>query len=227
MKKIGMLVAVELYAALGQYGQPKETLEYPGYSVLVYQTEAYTLYVLKSGAGQIYASAAVQFLISVLGVELILNYGVVGGLTPEMAQARTCLVERVVHYDFDTSAVDDCEVGRYLDYPTVYLPATPELVEKALAAEPSLQPVTCASGDKFIADPAKKAQLHTDFGADICEMEAAAVVLICNRNRIPCLLIKTVADSLSGGKEEYWAAVRETAALCLTIADRVIKELSV
>ena len=32
-----------------------------------------------------------------------------------------------------------------------------------------------------------------------CEMEAAGIVLTSNRNRVPCLLIKIVSDSVSGG----------------------------
>ncbi len=225
MKKIGMLVAVEMDAVLCRYGEPGETLSYPGYTVLTYHNDGYTLYVLNSGAGQVAAAAGVQFLISMLGVELILNFGVVGGLTPEMAQTRTCIVERVVHYEFDTSPIDNCEVGRYLDYPSIYLPTTPELVQRALAIEPELKTVTCASGDKFVATPEAKTALHTDFGADICEMEAAAIVLTCNRNLIPCLLIKTVSDGLMGGAEEFVTGLARASELCLAIADRIIKEL--
>lgn len=220
-----MLVAVEMDSVLCRYGTPGETKTYPGYTVLTYENDGYTLYVLNSGAGQVAAAAGVQFLISVLEVELIINFGVVGGLTEEMAQTRTCIVERVVHYEFDTSPIDDCEVGRYLEYPSIYLPATPELVQHALAIAPELKVVTCASGDKFVADPAAKAALHQDFGADICEMEAAAIVLTCNRNKIPCLLIKTVSDSLMGGAEEFTTGLAHTSAVCLEIADRIIKEL--
>ncbi len=225
MKRIGMLVAVEMDSVLCRYGKPGDTKEYPGYTVLTYENDGYTLYVLNSGAGQVAAAAGVQFLISELKVELIVNFGVVGGLTPEMAQTRTCIVERVVHYEFDTSPIDNCEVGRYLNYPDIYLPATPELVKRALEIEPDLKPVTCASGDKFVALAEKKAALHRDFGADICEMEAAAIVLTCNRNHIPCLLIKTVSDGLTGGAEEFLTGLERTSEVCLTVADRIIREL--
>ena len=47
-----------------------------------------------------------QFLISKFDVDLIVNFGVVGGLTPEMELAKTCIVESVIHYDFDTSEAD-------------------------------------------------------------------------------------------------------------------------
>ncbi len=225
MKRIGMLVAVEIDSVLTRYGTPLETKDYRGFSVLTYQNDGYLLYVLNSGAGQIAAAAGVQFLISELHVEMIVNFGVVGGLTPEMAKSRTCIVERVVHYEFDTSPIDNCEVGRYLHYPSIYLPTTPSLVKRAMELEPSLKPVTCASGDKFVDTAERKTALHKQFDADICEMEAAAIVLTCDRNNVPCLLIKAVSDSLTGGAEEFLDALQETSAVCLEVADRIIKEL--
>ena len=86
-------------------------------------------------------------------------------------------------------------------------------------------PVICASADKFIADPQLKANLNKQFGAHICEMEAAGIVLICNRNNVPCLLIKSVSDSIEGGAEEFRNTINEAAAMCLDIADAIIKEL--
>lgn len=225
MKRIGLLVAVEIDSVLSRYGTPGETKEYPGYTVLTYENEGYTLFVLNCGAGQVAAAAGVQFLISELKVELVVNFGVVGGLTPEMAQTASCVVERVVHYEFDTSPLDHCEVGRHLEYPDIYLPATPELVKKAMELCPELTPVTCASGDKFVDGEAAKTALHKQFGADICEMEAAAVVLTCNRNGIPCLMVKTVSDGVTGGAEEFTNSMLHTSDLCLKIADRIIKEL--
>ena len=182
------------------------------------------VYALSSGAGEIAAASGTQLLITEFKVDVIVNFGVVGGLTPQMGVTRTCVVEKVVHYDFDTSPVDHCEVGRYLNYPERYIKATPELIEKALEVEPTLIKVACASGDKFIADPEKKAALHREFGADICEMEAAAIVLTCNRNKVPCLLLKTVSDSIHGGAEEFSKALDETAQICLKITERIIRE---
>ncbi|MBQ6830665.1 MAG: 5'-methylthioadenosine/S-adenosylhomocysteine nucleosidase [Clostridia bacterium] len=225
MKRIGMLVAVEIDSVLSRYGTPGETKQYPGFTVWTYENDGYTLFVLNSGAGQIAAAAGVQFLISEFKVELIVNFGVVGGLTPAMSQTSSCVVERVVHYEFDTSPLDHCEVGRHLEYPDIYLPATPALVQKAVELCPELTPVTCASGDKFVDGEAAKTALHKQFGADICEMEAAAVVLTCDRNGIPCLLIKTVSDGVTGGAEEFTNSLLHTSDLCLKIADRIIKEL--
>lgn len=222
MKNIGMIVAVEIEAVLNKYGIPIEKLEFPGYLVYQYKLGENNLFVIHSGAGEIAAAMTTQFLISQFKVSMIINFGVVGGLTSEMALARTCVVESVVHYEFDTSEADESEVGRYLEYPTNYIPTTKEFVDKAIEIEPLLKKVVCASGDKFIATKEKKEELHNTFKADICEMEAAGVVLTCNKNKIPCLLIKTISDSITGGVKEFYSAVNESARICIEITDKIL-----
>lgn len=223
MKKIGMIVAVEIQSVLDKYGvQLTVEKEILGYKVLEYQTEQYKLIIVNCGAGEIAAASGTQFLISEYHVDLVVNFGVVGGLTEAMSTTKVCIVERVVHYDFDTSSVDNVEVGRYLQYPDIYIPTTLELIEKAIKLYPQLVPVVCASGDKFIADESMKRQINKQFDADICEMEAAGIVLTCNRNKIPCILIKIVSDSICGGYEEFVETKDMAAEMCLEIVDKVL-----
>ncbi len=222
MKKIGMLVAVEISAVVARYATELETLDCKAFTVYKCHIKNCELYILQCGAGQIAAAAGTQFLIDRFEVELVVNFGIVGGLTPEMSLAKACIVENVVHYDFDTSAADNCEVGRYIDYPEVNLPLNSDLIELALSVEPSLKKVTCASGDKFIDTKEHKEYLHKTFGADIVEMEAAALVLICDRNNIPCVSIKTVSDSITGGADEFKKEFDRTAAICLQVVDKLL-----
>ena len=151
MKTIGMLVAVEMDAVLRRYGKPAAVETRCGFTVHSYDMGAYTLHVIHSGAGELSAAAATALLIDRYGAELIVNFGVVGGLTEEMAQTKTCVVERVVHYDFDTSAYDlDTVPGQYGGFEDVWLCPTPALVKRAVEFEPGLKRVTCASADKFV-----------------------------------------------------------------------------
>ena len=137
MKSIGLLVAVDMGAVLARWGEPKETLHTGGFEVLRYENESYTLCAVNAGAGELAAAAATQLLISEFHVDLVVNFGVVGALTQELAMAHTCVVESVVHYDFDVSEWQGIEAGRYMQYPTPRIPTTPALVDKACAAEPS------------------------------------------------------------------------------------------
>lgn len=226
MKKIGMIVAVEIQSVLDKFGaRLTEQKNKAGYLVLEYSTEQYQLVIVSCGAGEIAAASGTQFLISEYRVDMIINFGIVGGLTEEMSKTKVCIVEKVVHYDFDTSTVDNVEVGRYLDYPDIYIPTSSQLLQKAIELNSKLLPVICASGDKFIADPEQKAELHRKFGAQICEMEAAGIVLTCNRNEVPCMMIKIVSDGITGGVEEFLETKDEAAMICLEIANQIVNEL--
>lgn len=225
MKRIGMIVAVEIKAVLDKYGSALEEKNVAGYRVLEYKTPDYELVILNCGAGEIAAAAGTQYLISAYNVDMIVNFGVVGGLTEEMGKTKTAIVEKIVHYDFDTSAIDHCEVGRYVQYPDVYIPVDAYLFNKAREMYPELKPVICASADKFVADPEAKRALNRQYGAEICEMEAAGIALTCDRNHVPCLMIKVVSDGITGGAEEFSQTIDEAAAICIEIVNEVIGAL--
>ena len=224
-KQIGLLVAVEMNSVFARYGLPGKTEHRGGFDVFCYENENYVLHVIHSGIGELAAAAATELLIDRYQVSMVVNFGVVGGLTAEMAQTRTCVVARVVHYDFDISGIDPVVPAQYPGFEDIYLPVDQTLLDRARAACPELRPVICASADKFVGTQEDKERLHRLYGAEICEMESAAVLLTCRRNEIPCLMIKAVADGLTGGGQEYYDALEESAALCLSVADRIIREL--
>jgi adenosylhomocysteine nucleosidase len=50
------------------------------------------------------------------------------------------------------------------------------------------------TGDVFVADAAKTAELRKVFKADAVEMEGAAVVQVCHKQNVPCLIIRCICD---------------------------------
>lgn len=225
MKKIGMIVAVEMDSVLSRYGKAGREELAGGFEISCYEMEGYTLHVLNSGIGELAAAAAAQLLIDRYQVDLIVNFGVVGALTQELSGAHTCIVEKLVHYNFDLSGIDPLAPGQYPGYEDVYIQVSPELVEHAMRVCPQLKKVICASGDKFVGDPQEKKALHDKYKAHICEMEAAGIVLTCARNKLPCLCIKTVADGLDGGAEEYYSQLSKSSQLCLEVTEKIIENL--
>ena len=225
MKSIGMMVAVEIGSVLSRYGGEGKKEHIGGFDVYNYETEDYSLHVVNSGVGELAAAAATELLIYAYNVDMVVNFGVVGGLTADMAQTRTCIVEKIVHYDFDLSQIDQVPAGQYPGYKDIFIPTSPELLKKALETEPSLKPVICASADKFVGTTEGKKKLHELYGAEICEMEAAAIALTCNRCNVPLISIKTVSDSIDGGAEDFYAAVVGSSEICLEITEKIIKEL--
>ena len=100
-----------------------------------------------------------------------------------------------------------------------------ELLNKAIEVCPSLMKVTCASADKFVDAAEDKLRLHELYGGDICEMEAAGVVLTCARNKVPCLLIKAVSDSLVGGGKEFLTELNRVSVICFDVVDKIVQSL--
>ena len=225
-KRIGIVVAIELDAVLARYGSECLIKESHGHTVREYENENCVILVTDSGAGEISAASAAQFLISECAVDIIVNFGVVGGLTEKMSTAELCVVEKVIHYDYDTTGWLNLGRGRYPGHDSAYVYTSHDLIETALSVRPDLMKVTCASADKFVDDERSKKELHEKYGADICEMEAAGIVLTCEKCGVPCLLVKSVSDSLTGGGKEFMKELSRVSSLCFDVVDGIIVRLS-
>ncbi len=200
MKKIGVIAAMEkeLLPLLSGVGKTERIAEFP-YAVSRIATGERELYFTQSDIGEIYAAAATQHLISAFGCQEIWNFGVVGGLTDQMDYNHLAAVERVVHYAFDLTAIDPVEKGQYYPQKSRYISADAQLLARANALLGLTQGVTLASADKFVADASEKEQIAKEFEADICDMEGAGIALICEKNKVPFLMVKAVSDTKNDG----------------------------
>ncbi len=223
--KIGMLIAVEIKAFINEYNEKYTKESVYGFDVYRVKEEDFEIIAIHSEAGQTYAAAATMLLVNEYKVDIIVNYGVVGALKDDIKTLHSCLVEKVVHYDFDTSEIDNVEVGRHIEYDSIYMKNDRKLIDAALKVKPDLQLLTLASGDKFIGNPSVKAELGKKFSADICDMEGAGIILIANRAKVPCIMIKTVSDSLEGEGTEFLNVFKESSNLCMKITKEIVHSL--
>ena len=111
MRKIGLIVAVEEAAMRQKYGEGYDLND--GYGTVLYQTAKSQVYALYSGAGEIFAAAATQYLIDRYEVAAVLNYGVVGGCREDLMADEPCLVDCVLHWQYYLSDLDGVTIGRY------------------------------------------------------------------------------------------------------------------
>lgn len=198
---VGIVVAMEREIApfLQKVNAKLEKIN--GFSVWNFVWEDKKVYVCISSVGEICASAATQLLISHFDARYIFNFGVVGSLREEISLLSTMYVGEVVHYDMDTSSFG-IPVGRYSIFDDVAISTNKQMIELAQKIAP-LPVVRCASADKFVDTKEDKNRLATQFGADICDMESAGILITCRLNNVPCLLVKAVSDSLTGGGKEF------------------------
>ena len=208
--KIGMTVAIETDSIFAYYKDVEELACPAGFKLYLVKKNGHEIYVIQNGMGEIASAGGVQYLAAKYGVELIVNFGVVGGLTGEMKTKKVCVIDRVVHYKYDCSEFMDLAVGQVAGHDSVFLPTTAALVEKALEVFPELKRATCCSGDKFVGQESEKAALHDKFEGDVCDMESAGIVLTCEANGVPCLLLTAATLALAISAErgsEAWLAL--------------------
>jgi len=196
-------VSDELPPALSELFTPSPAKP-SGFPVWVYKNGSKIICAVVSGVGQIRAAAATQLLISKYGAECILNFGLCGGLTEGIRTFDTVLVDSVVQADFDISAGCNYVKGQHGGFGSPYIETDRRLLEKAIRL--AEYPVAlCASSDRFVDTREDRIALNKEFGAHICEMEAAGVILVASLNGIPALFVKTVSDSIGGGSAEFFA----------------------
>ena len=225
IKTIGMVVAMdkEIKPFLESVGELFLNEKRGQFEVFGYNAEDKTVYLIKSGIGEIYASGATQLLISEFKVELILNFGVCGSLVKNVGVLDTVIVNGVVHYDFDLSEIDDVTVGQYPGYQTPLIPCLNEYIPIVKSVMGDVDEVICASADKFVAKSEVKSYLNKTFGASVCDMECAGVLLTAKGADIPCIIIKAVSDG-EGGAEEFNALVNKASKRYISAVNKIIKE---
>ena len=204
MKKIGVVIAQRkecenLFTKLGNC----EIIDlYAGFSVNKFVVGGKEVYFTESGVGEIKAAIATQKLIDIFNVDVVINFGVAGGLK-RGTRGNIYIVKGVCHYDFDTTPIDNTGRGRYLDFPSAVIDTDSDMIDLLKSLAPSAELAVCASGDKFICDDKIKEGLAEEFGATICEMESAGVLITSKLANKPCAVIKIVSDD-SADPEDYY-----------------------
>ena len=223
--KIGLMIAVpeELQAFLEKGdGITEETLaRKPLYRTAMHGHE---ICAMLSGYGEIDAAAATQLLITALGCETILNFGVTGALIPSLKVEDLFVVRGALHYQFDVSPIAPVKPHQYVEFADEFIPLDEGLRRLALSRFPSLTEAMVASGDLFVENREDKKNLAA-LGCQICDMEIAAIARVCALNGVPCLSVKCISDTFDGTGEHYAQNVRSSADKAFRVLRGVISAL--
>ena len=208
--RIGIITAMaeETYPILKKLGNIVAQSVISGVKVCKAEVGAHTIYLATGGVGEIRTAMTAQMLKDLFDVEVMLNFGFVGALNRNLKQGELVLAKRVCHYQFDSSAIDGTVPGQYDGKEDRYYYLDGALIDRVLlATRLPLKQVSVASGDVFVADGALKTRLREEFECDICEMELAALALVCERNCVPLISLKVVSDCADGSAPETFSAV--------------------
>lgn len=207
--KIGIITAMagETTPLYQKMGNATGEINVAGVTISKFDIDGNEIFLVRSGVGEIRAAMTFQLLVDRFDVDIVLNFGFVGSLDNRFDIGDIVLAEKIVHYQFDTSAIDNVPAGQYDGNDSIYFTADKALIEKVQnELSYKLPEVIVASGDKFVASKEDKEYLRT-LGAQICEMECAGLVIASQRNNVPLLSMKVISDKADESADISFAEV--------------------
>ncbi len=192
-----------------------ETVSVSGIEFAVGTINGQDVVVAQCGVGKVYAAMCAQTMILRFAPDVVLNTGVGGALNPDLRIGDLLVAQRTVQHDMDTSALGD-PVGLVSGINQIYFSCDERAVMLTKTAADA-QGVRCmtgtvASGDQFVCAAEQKQRIVSQFGADVCEMEGAAIGHVCTVNHTPFVVIRAVSDQADGGAPADFPAFAALAA---------------
>lgn len=130
----------------------------------------------------------------------IVNIGLCGATTNELHIGDVCIVSEFIQHDIDTTALGD-EPGMISGMNVVRL----ESLDFSIGTEAALfcagvnvrpeRPWIIATGDVFLGKLSQKESVLEQYGAELCDMEAAAIAQVCWRYGVQFASVKVVSDT--------------------------------
>ena len=151
----------------------------------------------RCGIGKVNASVCAQIMISLFGVNEIINTGVAGAVIKGIKQNDIVIAERFVQHDVDTTPIGD-PVGFVSTVNKVFFETDKGITSRlrtAIGNKARIHLGTVATGDQFIADKKTGKKIHERFNASACDMEGGAIAQVCTLAGIPFGAVRCISDS--------------------------------
>ena len=156
------------------------------------------------GIGKVRAASGTATLLDRYDVSEVIFTGVAGGVSDETEVMDIVVATDLLQHDYGIMTDDGfIWTGAQLGTDSVY-PCDEELVEMAresaveVLGEDHVFTGTVVSGDQFVSSAAYVKKLQEDFDAMACEMEGAAVAIVCSEYGVPFVVIRSMSDKADG-----------------------------
>ncbi len=155
--------------------------------------------VVKSGVGKVNIGICTQLMITIFGVDFLINTGVAGGLYKDIQVGDIVISSDALQHDFDCSGHEFAR-GEIPGMETSVFRADPELVDMAKeACELVNSEIGCyvgrvVTGDQFVYGNDRRKELVDLFDAYCVEMEGGAMAQVAWLNKIPFVIIRAITD---------------------------------
>ena len=203
MIDIGIIGAMDIEVDyLTSLLEEKKTVDFCGLKFNTGLIAGKEIAIVKCGIGKVFAAMAASAMIARFSPRLLVNTGVGGALKSGLRPLDVVVAERLLQHDMDTSALGDPK-GLISGINKIYFEADERasriLLECAEKLSLNAKGGTIASGDKFIAEKREKDAIISEFSADVCEMEGAAIAQVAFVNDTPFAVVRAISDSADEG----------------------------
>lgn len=199
--------------------------QYSEFKITTGNLGKYRIVLSKSGVGKVASATTTQFIIDKYKPIYVINVGIAGSLSPDLKVGDTVIAEKMVQHDFDIT-----QFGKprgYIDSETEPDKPTFFYSDKNLIAKfkdsNSVKLGTIATGDIFVSDSKIKHKLREEFGADMADMESAAIAHAARRNNTPVIILRAISDGVKDTENEYKQNKPDIAKIPALMAVKVLK----
>lgn len=185
--------------------------------------------VSRCGIGKVFSSTAAALMIDGFGVSEIINIGVAGGAKP-LRQGDVVIGERCVQHDYDATA-DGLSPGQVHGFASPYFICSVDIVNRLEEVMRSLgcayEKGTIASGDCFVSDKNKSADISKNFGAIVYDMESAAIAQVCAFQCVGFCSMRAISDNGDDDAvESFYEFVSKAAARSIEVITAYVKKFA-
>lgn len=164
--------------------------------------EGTAVLLAECGIGKVNAGALTQALLAA-GARAVIFTGVAGAVDPELRVGDVVVSVDAVQHDVDVTPLGYAlgEVpadGAVWTAASAWVELAVAAAREAAARDDAPGRVVrgrVASGDQFVASPARVAALREAFGAACAEMEGAAVAQVCAKWGRPFVIVRSISDT--------------------------------
>lgn len=220
MKKIAVITAMQ-----SEFDAVKSIYNFSGDSQFakanVYDKE---IILMKAGMGKVNGALA-AYKACQMGVDLVINTGLAGGIDKSLEQGDVILADKVCYHDVYCG--EGNAIGQVQDLPLDFI-SPQAIVQKILQAAPHFKCGLTVTGDQFLTDANRLQEIKKQFPKALAvDMESAAMAQTCYLNNVQFLSLRIISDVVgkAGQVEQYnsfWENMPHQAAEMIDIALRAI-----
>ena len=226
--KIGIIGAMQMEVDNLKEAMENQTVEVvSGVSYVSGNVGDVEVVVAMCGIGKVFAAICAEAMILKYNPDMVINVGVAGTLTKDLSVCDVAVATDVFQHDMDTSALGD-PVGLISGLNQIYFPTDEKMVKVLceVLKDKGINYVTgpIATGDLYMHDPEKKAQVRNDFRAIAAEMEGGSIGHVCTVNNVPFAVLRSISDG-DGGAMDYQTFAEKAAVVSSEVVLEFIARL--